>query len=334
MPSEPTDFAPLRFSTDALPPRERVPFWREWFARKIVRVDLEPLSDEQFEATATLRAWPGLRSISWVSSPAHIARPRAVIADGDDTVAVLINLSGATTASGRGREVSLGAGDATVIVHAEAASMTHSHRQTTECVVVPRDALAPLVPHVEDAALRLIAHGNEPLRLLTSYIKAVGEDLVLAPPELRHLVVTHVHDLVAMVIGTTRDGAAVAGERGVRAARLAAVKADIIEHLGRDLTLVAVAARQRVTPRYVQLLFETVGTTFSEFVLERRLARAYRMLCDPRYAAATIITIAFAAGFGDISYFNRAFRRRYGATPSDARTEAQRAEAAALGNGK
>ena len=32
-----------------------------------------------------------------------------------------------------------------------------------------------------------------------------------------------------------------------------------------------------------------------------------------------ISTIAFEAGFGDLSYFNHAFRRRYGATPSDIR---------------
>src|SRR5262245_2520893 len=128
MPSEPTDCAPLRFSTDALPPRERVPFWREWFARKVVRVDVAPLSDENFAALATLRAWPGLRSISWVSAPALMARERAVVADGDDTVALLINLSGDTSATQRGREVALGAGDATVILHAEACTMTHSHR--------------------------------------------------------------------------------------------------------------------------------------------------------------------------------------------------------------
>ena len=40
------------------------------------------------------------------------------------------------------------------------------------------------------------------------------------------------------------------------------------------------------------------------------------MLRDPRYAATSISDIAFACGFGDLSYFNRAFRRRYGATPS------------------
>jgi AraC-like DNA-binding protein len=33
----------------------------------------------------------------------------------------------------------------------------------------------------------------------------------------------------------------------------------------------------------------------------------------------SITAIAFDAGFGDLSYFNRTFRRRYGATPSDIR---------------
>jgi AraC-like DNA-binding protein len=43
------------------------------------------------------------------------------------------------------------------------------------------------------------------------------------------------------------------------------------------------------------------------------------MLTDPRCSERTVSSIAFDAGFGDLSYFNRAFRRRYGATPSDIR---------------
>ncbi len=226
----------------------------------------------------------------------------------------------------------LGAGDAVFCLHAEPAAMNHS-QVAAMSLIVPRAALAPFVTDVEEAANRVIPHGNEALRLLTSYVKGL-DHLDLAQPELRHLAVTHVHDLVAMVFGPTRDGAAVVGERGVQAARLAAIKADIIEHLGRDLTIVALAARQHVTPRYIQILFERDGTTFSEFVLEQRLARTHRMLADPRYAGSTVIAIAFAAGFGDISYFNRAFRRRFGATPSDIRAEAQRAGAANPKNGK
>jgi len=48
------------------------------------------------------------------------------------------------------------------------------------------------------------------------------------------------------------------------------------------------------------------------------------MLADPRYAAETISAIAFACGFGDLSYFNRVFRRQYGATPSAVREAARR----------
>jgi AraC-like DNA-binding protein len=33
----------------------------------------------------------------------------------------------------------------------------------------------------------------------------------------------------------------------------------------------------------------------------------------------TISTIAFNCGFGDLSYFNRCFRHRFGATPSEVR---------------
>jgi AraC-like DNA-binding protein len=116
-----------------------------------------------------------------------------------------------------------------------------------------------------------------------------------------------------------------AAGRGVRAARLCAIKADIIDNLARqDLSIGTVAARQGVTPRYVQVLFEDEGTTFSEFVLGQRLVRANRMLTNWRFAGWTITTIAFEAGFGDLSYFNRAFRRLYAASPSEVRAAARR----------
>jgi AraC-like DNA-binding protein len=133
------------------------------------------------------------------------------------------------------------------------------------------------------------------------------------------------HDLAALALGATREAAMLAAGRGVRAARLRAIKADILAHLTeRALSLDMVAARQGVSEVYVRKLFADDCTTFTDFVLEQRLARAYRRLVDPRFALRTISEIAFASGFGDLSYFNRAFRRRFGMTPSDARAAAQR----------
>jgi AraC-like DNA-binding protein len=111
---------------------------------------------------------------------------------------------------------------------------------------------------------------------------------------------------------------------GGREGRLAAIKAHITEHLRqRSLSVAVVAARQGVTPRYVQMLFEAEGTTFSQYVVGERLALAHRLLVDRRTSVWTIRAIAIDAGFADISYFNRAFRRHYGASPSRVREAAR-----------
>jgi AraC-like DNA-binding protein len=110
----------------------------------------------------------------------------------------------------------------------------------------------------------------------------------------------------------------------VRVTRLAAIKADIARNLGRpDLSVGAVAARQDVTVRYVQMLFEGEATTFSRYVLGRRLALAHRLLADPSWAGRPIKAIAMEAGFSDLAYFSRAFHRRWGAPPSSVRQAAQ-----------
>jgi AraC-like DNA-binding protein len=48
------------------------------------------------------------------------------------------------------------------------------------------------------------------------------------------------------------------------------------------------------------------------------------MLTSPRYATWSVTAIALEAGFGDLSYFNRRFKRRYQMTPSDQRAQTKR----------
>ena len=143
--------------------------------------------------------------------------------------------------------------------------------------------------------------------------------------ELSRAVAQHICDLIALSMGAHRDATALLGQRGVRAARLQAIKADIAARFNDfELTVSAVALRHGVTPRYIQKLFEDDGVTFSEYVLGRRLAEAHRSLADPHLANRSISTIAFNAGFSDLSYFNRTYRRRFGATPTETRVSRRR----------
>src|SRR5262249_9702743 len=135
---------------------------------------------------------------------------------------------------------------------------------------LPRASLSLLVRNIDDAVLCRIPRGAGLLSLLRNYVDAVFDDPALVMPEMRQLIVAQLCDLVAVTLGATRDASAVAEGRGIRAARLRAIKNDIEAHLAHgDLSPSAVATRQRVSDSYIRKLFEGEGTSFSQFVSAR-----------------------------------------------------------------
>lgn len=313
----------VHFSTRDLPLRERVPFWREAYGRHVVQLDIEPLSEAQFDAKGSLLSLPGL-GVHWssYSSPTRLARPRELISANDDGVALLIDPKGTVIFSQAGSEVALESGSAVAILHKEPATMSFPNARYLG-VIAPLKALQPLTRSLEDQAGRHVPRGTEALCLLLGYIGLLQKEQSLSDTEVTALAVAHIYDLMALALGATRDGAALAMDRGVKAARLRAIKSYIVENLSaQDLSVQSVGRHFALTPRYVHVLFEREGTTFSTFLLEQRLLLAHRMLKSPRYASSTIAAIAYAAGFGDLSHFNHCFRRRFAASPTEIRLAA------------
>jgi AraC-like DNA-binding protein len=318
---------PLHFSTDLLPEADRIGVWREVYGKMILRLDIEPLPDRLFKADIRLRALPGLDVVSGVIQGVRDRRTRALIADGNDHVGLAMHWGGVATAEQCGREATLHDGDAVLLSCGDVAAMTRPLPCRYVGVRIPHAALASVVPHIEDLTAIPIRRGTPALWLLQSYVTSLlSDDDAFVGPALPHLAVNHISDLLALMLGAVGDGAAAAEGRGVSAARLRAIKDDVTRHLGsRTLTIDGLASRHRVTPRYIQRLFENEGTSFTEFVLGQRLARAHRLLSDPRQVERTISSIAFEVGFGDLSYFNRVFRRRFGDMPSNVREAARQA---------
>lgn len=318
-------FDQWRFSTDDLPERDRLPHWREVCGRTMLRTDMEPLSDAPFHCTANIWMLPGLAVSSIVTAPNRLIRNREMIADGNDDFILAIPLAGGAAISQRGDEVSLIRGDAVLMSNAETSSSDVPCESHFLSLAIPAAALKQKTKNIGAALLRTIPGNSPSLRLLSSYVQALSSEQKLGSPELRHLAASHIHDLAALAVGASHDAAEIANNRGVRAARLRAIKTDVVANLGHhNLNAAMMASRHGVTPRYVNKLFEADGVTFSEYVLIQRLTFTHRMLSDLRFAALTISSIAFEAGFSDLSHFNRSFRRRYDATPTEIRDAAQR----------
>ena len=305
----------LRIATSRLPEARRLPVLQDLFNRSI---GMEIAAGRGQPVDLHVLAAPGLRRALMLRPfTAEAARPAARLSDGDDTVCLMVKSGGHMALRQARREAVPAVGDGVLLVY-RLPSQLRFQDATYLSVRVPLRSLAMLVD-VEAAAGKRILGDNTALVLLRHYVASLPERL--ADPVLGALVATHVYDLMALAIGATGEGREVAQDRGVRAARLESIKADITRDT--TLTIDEVAHRQGVTPRYVQRLLEENGTTFSEFVTQRWLDTARWMLRSPRFKDWSIAGIAFEAGFKDLSHFNRRFRRRFGVTPGDFRRQAQ-----------
>jgi AraC-like DNA-binding protein len=324
----PADAAPpqIRFSLDGVPERERRSQVREFFGRELTKYDVEPEPDAPLDIDVTFRVLPGLIMMSGRGHGYRANRGReSIAAEASDDIGLAINLGGPFRVAGSKREFVLGDYEAVTVSLAEPYCFTHRPPGRILALRVPRSQIAPLVTGVDDLCHRHIPAGVPALKFLLDYVKVAEGEQFGSCPELQHLFVSHVCDLMALTIGATRDAAELAKGGGLRAARLNAIKQDIATNLDHPgLSVTVLAARHGLTSRFVQRLFEAEGTTFTDYVLSQRLLRAHRMLNDPRRACDKISVIAWDCGFGDISHFNHVFRRRYGLAPSEVRAQARR----------
>jgi AraC-like DNA-binding protein len=317
------DATSFRISTRAFPNRDRTEGFGETWGRTMLQLEMEPFTrGEQIDVDMALSVFPTLRIADGQASRIrcrHLAR----LADNDDLIFTLVR-SGAAIWSRTDREASVNAGEAVLTASGETASYVGHVPAHLLNFRFNRQKLSARLSHVEEALVRTVPKDNPALRLLKNYVGVLNDEQAVATPGLRLAVDDHLHDLIALALGATRDASELAKRRGARFARLRAIQADIAANLTRrDLSVDFIAASHGISPRYIRALFMDAGTTFTDFVLLQRLAHAHRLLIDPRAAGRTIGAIAYDSGFGDLSYFNHAFRRRYGATPSDIRAAAR-----------
>lgn len=317
MDPNPGDFRPLSFSTAVLPERDRLAACRDFLGPELFRMEIEPSTEEPFHADIMVRSLPGVTLSSNVTSPARFSMIPSRLTDDHDGIGLFANSTGGV-ARQAGRELMVRGGAAFVVDAAEAAMFESTPPRPTPClgVRVMRADLLPLTVAPYDRILRPVPPSAEVLRYLLSYVRVALTDRALSNPDLAAAAAVHLRDLFALVIGATRDAAHIAEGRGLRAARMQSIKRFITENLAEPrLGVNRVAARHGLSPRSVQRMFGEEGTTFSEYVLDQRLDAAYRALTASTARNRTVVQIALDAGFGDLSYFNRRFRRRYGAPP-------------------
>jgi AraC-like DNA-binding protein len=313
----------LYFSTDALPERDRFPAFCEEFVRRRTALDIVRRSETAFRGVMDLRRAGPVIVGSHFSRPIDLVRSSRLVRDGDDSLLLALCCSGIACLKQRGTERKIEPGGSFICDSGYTGEVHLTADTLLSLVRIPRAALTKLLPRAERAVNEGLDRNDVLRRLLFGYLGVILDVRWNNDGRAMQLAGEHILDLIALALGADGEVGRSAQARGGRAARLQAILHTIERRSGDPgLSAAAIAATLGVTPRYVHLLLEETGKSFTHHVLEQRLQKAATLLREPRWRGRRIADVALTAGFTDLSYFSRAFRRRYGATPSDVRQAA------------
>jgi AraC-like DNA-binding protein len=315
---------PNRFAISYRGPAQgqRYEMWREEICRSFCRLDAGPTEDSYVDCRNDFALVHSVALATPTGSSARFARTRALLADGCDDFVLISASRGPVRVTQGAKIIDLSAAQMclTEMNVVGDAILNSAGRFTT--TRIPRRALLQVSPTAE-ARLAQPLWDNPALIVMIERYFALCYDVALDLDAVgQQTAAQHLIDLVGLLLGGDADRREAMVRRGYSSARLDLLKADTLQSLSRsDLTVDAIAHANGLSARQAQRLFARSGATFTEFVLEHRLSLARRLLSDRRNRHRKVSDIADAAGFADLSYFNRAFRRRFGVTPRDMRAE-------------
>jgi AraC-like DNA-binding protein len=307
-----------KIDTTEIPEQDRRGYVRESLGRQLMGIDIEPDAGVPLRVVVKTLPLAALRIAAGHSSSLAAERTRSLLADGQEDF-IFDVFTGHARLSVDGRfDIDVPAGHGVLYPLDRRFTLVHGN-VGVRTVRLSRGSLGSMISGLGKTPVQVVPNSSHPLHLLFSF-----SDLLLSGPapsaELAEVLTRQLRELSLLTLTAGRRSVDQPALSAISGARLGLMKRDIEQHLT-DPTLDAnwLAPRHGITPRYVQMLFERDGTTASGFIRLRRLMLAYSQLRDPAFARHRIGDVALDCGFSDLSNFNRAFRRQFGATPSEVR---------------
>jgi AraC-like DNA-binding protein len=294
--------------------------WREVTCRAFCGVDIQPSEGETIDCRIRIDPIGALVLAAPSGLSAQFSRTREILGDGCDDLVLVEAEWGRVPLLQGDKIIEMQGGQLCLTDMSVLGSIGHGPRGAFRTLRIPRQALLAAAPRAEDQ-LSIAISGHDVLRETIIRYQTLGASQAAGLDAAgQHLMAQHLVDLVALLFTSRAEGLEGPGEPGRASAQLDLIRADVLRDLGNPaLVLANLVRRHGLSERQAQRLFERSGNTFTEFVLEQRLLLARKLVTDPAHRHRKISDIAHMSGFSDLSYFNRAFRKRFGVSPTEIR---------------
>jgi len=301
------------WSTGALAPARRYGAWREAVSATHLPWDM-PRRAEPFRAAIRARTIGGVSAVACRCDPCAGRRGRVeVAATAGAWYGLLFVRAGRERVAQAGRELFLGAGDAVIWDGERPIDFAIQGRLAKLSLMIPKARLAQRVPAAEDAVLTALSARGAAGRILAGHLAALDDAMTSIEPVEEAELLQATFALLAAAVRPADGGSGLTTARRLLLRRICE---EIEDRLGNPALAPAVIARAAgIAPRTLHQLFADAGTTVTERIRSRRLARCCDELADPGRAGCTVSEIAYRWGFNDAAHFSRSFKQRFGLSP-------------------
>ncbi|MDM0111709.1 helix-turn-helix domain-containing protein [Variovorax sp. J22R133] len=307
-------------STDAVPPRERAPVWREWVWRHFGGLESDLYGDTEFDGhIAASRA--GDVILTRLEANRHRVLRSAQMARASEGgyLKIVAPWQGSAAVEQRGREACVRNGGWTIYDTTGEYMVANPERTDHLIVMVPKaQVAAPGLP-LQDLMARRVGGASGISRVALETMRSTYQEL----PNMSEAAARGAGELIMQLVRLSLME--LAGQQTAVTQREALkdrIRSHVATHL-RDpaLSIDGIAHALNCSKRHLHNAFSDEDDTLTEYILRQRLAACMRAMQDPANAHRAITDIAMSSGFGNLSHFSRVFRQQTGGSPSEFRRQ-------------
>ena len=313
---------PRRKSTDDVPEKDRLDYWQYVVSELIGTVELKDYDREDFNSGFGLSTVGDLKIGHFTGVSQTLERKSGMIKSSDpDDYIVLLESNKTFNLEQAGRQHS-GSGGMVLIDIAQPYFSNHPEGIDVIDVFIPRQVMERAMGSARHAAGLSIDASQPIFPVIVAFLRSLSQHGAKLDPANAARMSAIAVDLIAS--GLTEKLGEATPRHASGAAILARAQAYIAENLGvTGLGMLEVAATLNLSIRRLHQIAADEGISLVDWMWERRLLRARKLLADPAHQMQSVGTIAYQCGFVDQAHFSRRFKLRFGQAPSELRTSSQ-----------
>jgi len=312
------------FSTDAVPPKDRLDYWHEDVLR---RLDTSPSAEMAPVFAARLLCFSGDQAELLEHSGSALVASRdaaRIRRDGADDISInfMVNCTRGTVSHAGLEQHQLRIGDMMVVDLAYPSEISRaSHRVIT--LFLPRARVRAACGDPAAFAGRFLARSGMPA-MLRGHMKNTMDQAAALSSQQRVLAVNIASDMALSILQAgsilhAEPSAPPAMEAAATGLYHAAMMLIARDYVNPQLNPAGLAVALGCSRASLFRAFRAQEDSIAGAIWTARLTRAYALLRASEGRILPISEIAFCSGFHEITTFNKMFRNKYGMTPGDLR---------------